>query len=597
MKTAAPNSSLRLCLRLLKEARLHWPSFGLIFFFNFLGTPLGLLAPFPLKIALDCVLGGKHVPDFLGAILPISWQESQAALLALACFGTFLVLLLQALQGFACWVYQLYVGERLVLSTRARIFEHVQRLSLRHHDDKGSPDLFYRLQNDVANMHNLINYGLIPFINSVILFVCLFVVTYRLDRQLSLLAVATLPFLWFLSRAYSRRSRQRWSDAKETERQAVGMMQEVLGQIRVVKAFATEARETARFRKLAEINMRTYLRAVSNEAIFCLIASTCIALATAAALGLGVSHVQAGVLSIGNFFVVMAYLAQLFKPVETLSKLSATIHASVASAERAFALLDEVPNIRDSHGAVAIQHAKGDIEFKSVSFSYRPGQAGLRDISFRVAAGQRVAIIGPTGSGKTTLINLLVRFLDPDGGKITLDGQDLRQVRLNDLRRQFGIVLQEPVLFTGTIAENISYGRPEASGSEIEAAAREAEAHDFIRHLPDGYRTQVGERGLSLSGGERQRISLARAFLMNAPILVLDEPTSSVDFAREEKIIAALERLRRGKTTITVSHRHALIEGYDLILGIEGGRLVEIDSKPVPLARDNSSPHFVDLGT
>jgi len=568
---------LSLIWRLLRDARAHWPQLWLIILFNFLATPLGLLAPFPLKIALDSVLGGRPVPGFLRALLPVSWQESPAALLWLACFATFAVLALQALQGFACWVYQLHVGERLVVSARARLFEHMQRLSLRHHDEKGSPDLFYRLQSDVAGMHDLINYGLIPFISSVVLFGCLLLVTFRLDRELALLAVAALPGLWILSRIYSRRSRRRWADAKETERQSAGAIQEVLGQVRVVKAFAAEVREADRFRGLAEVHSRTYMRAVTNEAVSCLLASLWIAVASAAALGLGVRHVQTGALSLGNLIVVLAYFAQLFKPVEAMGKLSASFQKSLASAERAFAVLDEDSGIREHEGAVPMERARGDVEFRSVGFAYRPGRTALSDVSFRVAAGQRVAILGPTGSGKSTLLQLLVRFLDPDRGRITLDGRDIRHVRLSDLRRQFGIVLQEPGLFSCTIAENIAYGRPDASRAEIEAAAREAEAHDFINKLPEGYDTRVGERGHTLSGGERQRITLARALLLDAPILVLDEPTSSVDMDREEKIVAALQRLRRDRTILTVTHRTSLIKDYDLILKLEDGRLTRID--------------------
>jgi ATP-binding cassette subfamily B protein len=582
----ATDGDLALTWRLLKGARAHWPELGLVLFFNLLAAPLGLLSPFPLKIALDCVLGGRPVPGYLRTLLPGSWLESHATLLWLACAATFAVLALQALQGFACWVYQLYVGERLVVSARARLFEHMQRLSLRHHDEKGSPDLFYRLQSDVAGMHDLINYVLIPFVGSVVLFACLFVVTFRLDRDVALLAAAALPGLWILSRIYSRRSRRRWADAKETERRSAGAIQEVLGQVRVVKAFAAEAREAERFRGFAQVHSRAYLRAVVNEAASCLLASLWIALASAAALGLGVRHVQTGALSLGNLIVVLAYFAQLFKPVEAMGKLSASFQKSLASAERAFAVLDEAPGIREHEGAVPMERARGDIEFRSVGFSYRPGQEALSGVSFRVAAGQRAAIVGPTGSGKSTLLQLLVRFLDPDEGRITLDGQDIRRVRLSDLRRQFGIVLQEPGLFSCTIAENIAYGRPGAGRSAIEAAAREAEAHDFISRLPEGYDTLVGERGHTLSGGERQRLSLARALLLDAPILVLDEPTSSVDADREEKIAASLERLRRDRTILTVTHRTSLIQDYDLILKLVDGRLSRIER---PAAKRSAS--------
>lgn len=568
----------------MREARPHWLSLSIVFLLNFAATPLGLLAPIPLKIALDSVLGDAPLSPFLAGFFQIG--DSRASLLLFACAATFAIMGLQALQGFASWVYQLSLSERLIADSRARIFEHVQRLTLQHHDENGSPDLFYRLQSDVSSMHDLVNYGLIPLLNSLLLFGSLFVITYRLDSTLAILVSSTLPVLWWLTRFFSRRSRDRWADAKSTEGLSVGLIQEVLGQIRVVKAFAAESRETARYRERAGKHTKFYLRAVFNEAVFCLIAALIIAAASAAALWIGVKHVEAKVLTLGNFFVVMAYFAQLFKPVETLSKLSASIQKSFASAERAFALLDIVPSIKEEATAHPMARARGEIEFRSVSFSYRPEQRGLQDVSFHIKPGQRVAVIGPTGSGKTTLINLLVRFLDPAKGSILLDGEDLKQIRLSDLRRQFSIILQEPVLFTGTISENIAYGRPDASKQEILEAAKEAQALDFIERLREGFETVVGERGATLSGGERQRISIARALLVDAPVLVLDEPTSSLDVEREERVIQALAKLSEKRTIITISHRLSLIKDYDVVLRIVDGHVVQERTTPATSSKE-----------
>lgn len=572
MKSKAMNN-VALSLRLLGDARPYWGHLFLIFLLNLMSTPLALLTPFPVKLAVDSVLGDKPVPDFLRIAMPANSQNSPAMILMLACVFTFLVMFALAAQAFLAWVYQLYVGEKLVMNTRARIFEHVQRLSLRHHDEKGAPDLLYRVQNDVFNMQYMAIYGLIPLATSSVMFVTMFLITFRLDWQLSLLAIAILPVLWIVGRSHAKRSRMRWAEVKESERRSVTVIQEVFNCIRIVKAFARERSETEKFLSRAEANLSRYMEAIWTETAFGLVIAGAIAVASAIAIWLGVKHVQAGSLSLGNFLVTMAYLAQLFKPLEVFSKQAATTQASLASADRAYALLDETPDIRESSDALAMPRARGDVEFRNVEFRYRPDQDGLKNISFHAPAGSRIAIVGQTGAGKTTLINLLVRFFDPTAGSVLLDGHDLRDIRLSDLRRQFAMVLQDCVLFSGTILENIAYGKPHASRDEIFAAARSADAHDFIMSLPDGYDTLVGEKGMSLSGGERQRISIARAFLLDAPVLVLDEPTSSVDVEREQVIASALAKLQRGRTTFTISHRFSLIEDYDLILTLKNGRL------------------------
>jgi ATP-binding cassette subfamily B protein len=271
----------------------------------------------------------------------------------------------------------------------------------------------------------------------------------------------------------------------------------------------------------------------------------------------------------------MAYLGKLYEPVKTLGKQLATKLRALASAERVFALLDETPDVPERPDARPLQRAAGAVVFQDVSFGYREGPAVLHHVTFDAPAGARVGIAGRTGAGKSTLMNLLTRFYDPHAGRVLLDGVDLRDYRLADLRNQFAIVLQEPVLFSASIAENIGYGRAGAAQEEIVAAAKAADAHDFIEALPKGYQTQVGERGMCLSGGERQRISLARAFLKDAPILILDEPTSSVDFKTEAAIVAAMERLMSGRTTFLIAHRPAMLERCDLLLRVEHGRLSE----------------------
>jgi ATP-binding cassette subfamily B protein len=295
-------------------------------------------------------------------------------------------------------------------------------------------------------------------------------------------------------------------------------------------------------------------------------------------LYIGVQHVQSGILTLGSLLLVMAYLAQLYSPLETISKKMADLQASLVSAERAFTLLDETPDVIEKRDAQPIVRAAGAIAFREVSFAYPGGPPVLRHVWFEIASGSRVGIRGMTGAGKTTLISLLTRFYDPTAGQILLDGVDLRDYQLSALRNQFAIVLQDPVLFSTNIAENIAYARPQATHEEIIEAAKLANAHEFVTRLPNGYETQVGERGLRLSGGERQRISLARAFLKDAPILILDEPTSSVDAWTEDAIVAAMARLMQGRTTFMISHRPSTLKNSDVLLEIQDGRLVPVTS-------------------
>jgi ATP-binding cassette subfamily B protein len=368
---------------------------------------------------------------------------------------------------------------------------------------------------------------------------------------------------------------------KERDSLVLSLLQEVLSALRVVKAFGQEDREHDRFVGRARAGLRARLRLAALESGFAALVALTFAAGMAAVLFLGVRHVQAGALTLGELLLTVTYLVQVYAPLETISKKVGDLQASLVSAERAFAVLDEEPDVEERSDARPLQRTTGAFEFSGVSFGYAEGRPVLDGVSFTVAPGARVGIAGATGAGKTTLVSLLSRLFDPSGGRITLDGTDLRDYRLGDLRNQFGVVLQEPVLFSASLAENIAYARPGASAEEIVAAAKAANVHDFINRLPHGYETQVGERGMQLSGGERQRISLARAFLKDAPVLILDEPTSSVDTATEATIMDALGRLMRGRTTFIIAHRLTTLDGCDVRLRLERGRLAA-DPEPRP---------------
>jgi len=378
---------------------------------------------------------------------------------------------------------------------------------------------------------------------------------------------------------------------KKLESSALSVVQEILAALRVVKAFGQERRETDRFTARARDGVVARLRLALLEGWFGLFVGMTTTAGTAAVLVIGVGHVRAGILTLGELLMAMSYLVQLYSPLATISRKAASLQNYLASAERSFALLDETPDVPERPGARPIERARGALEFRNVSFGYDSGRTVLHDVSFTVAPGTRVAIMGATGAGKTTLVGLLTRFYDPTTGAITLDGVDLRDYRVADLRRQFAIVLQHPLLFSTSIAENIAYGRPGAPHADIVEAAVAAGAHEFIERLSRGYETHVGELGQKLSGGERQRIALARAFLRDAPLLILDEPTSSVDLKTERVILEALERLMRTRTVFLITHRPSTWGMCDLWLQVDRGRLVRqgAPSTPSPLALPVSS--------
>ncbi len=573
---AASPTEFALYRRLLRLAQPYWPHLAGLFLLSLLASPLALLTPLPLKMAVDSVVGShQQIPGPLAALLPVAVTRSQTAMLVVAAVLFVLIALLTQLQQLGNSVLSSYTGEKLVLDFRIRLFAHVQRLSLLYHDAKGTTDSTYRIQYDAVSIQNIAVNGIFPFLTAAITIASMIYVTARIDWQLALVALAVSPILFLAARTYRQRLRRGWGDAKQLESGAMSVVQEVLAAMRVVKAFGQEHYEQERFICQSSKGLRARVHLAFVAGSFGLLVGLLTAVGTAAVLFMGMRHVQAGVLTLGELLVVMSYLTQLYIPLQTISKKAADLQASLASAERAFALLDEGADVTELPNARPLTRALGTVAFHKVSFAYRTGHPVLHDISFEIGPGTHLGIAGTTGAGKTTLVSLLTRFYDPTAGQVLLDGIDLRAYKLADLRNQFAIVLQEPVLFSSSIAENITYARPGASDHEIVAAARAANAHEFIVGLPQGYETQVGERGMRLSGGERQRISLARAFLKDAPILILDEPTSSVDTKTEAAIMEAMERLMHGRTTFMIAHRLGTLANCDTRLQIEQGRLVE----------------------
>jgi ATP-binding cassette, subfamily B, bacterial len=568
--------------RVFREARPYRVHLLGMLVLSLMATPVALLTPLPLKIVVDSVLGDKPLPDFMQPVVPGSIIGSKGMILILAIALVVIVALLGQLREICSLILTTYTGEKLVMDFRARLFRHAQRLSFSYHDWRGTTDSTYRIQYDALAVQWITTEGIIPLVTSAVTLASMVYITALIDLQLALVALAVSPLLFLLLRTYGQRLRTGWRGQKKLESSTLRVVQESLGGIRVVKAFGQEDREKERFTGKANETLRARIRLSFHEGGLGLMVGLVIAAGEAAVIFIGVRNVQAGTLTLGNLLLVMGYLSQLYRPLQSISKKVGDLQHSLASAERTFALLDQTPEVIEKPNAMSLSRARGALSFQNVSFAYGGNtNPVLQNVCFEVGPGTRVGIAGATGAGKTTLVSLLTRFYDPTSGWITLDGVDLRDYKIADLRKQFAIVLQEPVLFSTSIAENIAYANPDATSEEIVVAARAANAHEFITHLPEGYDTPVGERGMRLSGGERQRISLARAFLKDAPVLILDEPTSSVDMKTEAVIMEAMTRLMRGRTTFMIAHRLSTLANSDVRLQIEGGRVIDFDRQRI----------------
>src|SRR5262245_57226141 len=586
-----PRESPRLLRRIAGQARsCAWQLAGL-FLLGGLAPPLTLLTPLPLALAVDLVIQGRPLPRLLAGLWP-GPAPSPDALLGLAVVLVIAVAILAQLRDTADSVLGAYVSERLVRDFRARLFRHVQRLSLSYHDTRGTADSTYRIQYDATSIGGLTVDGLVPLVTSLMTVLSMLYVVVRLDARLALVALAICPPLMAVIHVYRRRLRTQAREIRTLESSALEVVSETLGAARVVKAFGQEKREEARFVRQADLGRRARLRLAMSQGRLGLLVSLITGLGTATVLFFGTREVQRQQLTLGELLLVMGYLTQLYGPLKTVGRKMGSVQRDLAGAERAFALLDEAPDVPERPDARPLGRARGSIEFRDVHFGYGPGTDVLHGLSFSVPAGTCVGLAGATGAGKTTLVSLLTRFYDPTRGAVLLDGVDLRDYRLADLRDQFAIVIQEPILFSTSIAENIAYARPRAGRAEIEAAARAADAHEFITALADGYDTLVGERGMTLSGGERQRISLARAFLKDARVLILDEPTSAVDSRTEAAILRAMERLMPGRTTFIITHRPAMLRHCRVVLWIDRARRATPEPAPRgdrPAARDSAA--------
>ncbi|MEP7014527.1 MAG: ABC transporter ATP-binding protein [Verrucomicrobiota bacterium] len=560
-------------------------------FLSLCGIGLNLLKPWPFKIIVDDILPAfahrdysaqSYRLDIFGFHAP---TMSITGWIAALCLALVILQIVGAALGWITTFIFVKVGLQALLKLRTDLYSYLQSLSLKFHDARRSTDSSFRVAYDSQSIQTIYNRGFTAVFASVITLVSTFVVMWRLDWQLALLSIAIVPLLVGTIYFFASRIRKESTFIQEQESAVLVQIQEGLSSIRMVHAFGREEWEIHQFRVRATESLQANLRLTLTNMNSGLVISTLMVMGTAAMYYVGTMHVLAGTLTLGSLLVFGAYLLMLYQPLESLTYTAWAMEGATAGAKRCFEVLDRPDDVVDSPDAVVITETKGALQFRDVSFGYQDDRQILQAVDLRIEPNQIIALVGGTGAGKSTLLSLVPRFYDPAAGSVTLDGRDLRKITKKSLREQIGIVLQDTLLFSTTIRENIAYSRPDATEEEIVDAARRAQADEFIRQMPSGYASLVGERGGHLSVGQRQRIGIARAFLKNAPILLLDEPTSALDPTTESAIMSTIKELMNGRTTLIVTHRLSTIHNVDQIIVLSNGRIVEEGRGPDLVAR------------
>jgi len=560
--------------RVLRYYQPFWGQTILGLFLSLVGICLNLLKPWPFKIIVD---------DFLRPTPSV--RADWRTWLPLLCLA---LVVIQFLWGIINWITNylfVKIGLQALLQLRTDLYAYLQSLSLKYHDARRSADSSFRVAYDSQSIQTIYNKGFTNIFASVIALIGTFVVMMRLDWVLTLLSLAIVPLIVGAIYFFAGRIRRESTSIQEQESAVLAQAQEGLSSIRMVHAFGREDFEVRQFHQQASQSLQANLRLTLTNVNSALVISTLMVIGTAAMYYVGTLHVLAGTLSLGSLLVFSAYLLMLYQPLESLTYTAWAMEGATAGAKRCFEVLDRQDDVRDSPNAVVISSANGAIEFRSINFGYAEERYVLRDINLQIEPNQIVGLAGGTGAGKSTLLSLVPRFYDPTTGSIMLAGRDVREITKKSLRAQIAIVLQDTLLFSTTVRENIAYGRPDATEEEIVEAARCAQADEFVRQMPQGYDNLVGERGGHLSVGQRQRIGIARAFLKNAPILLLDEPTSALDPATEAAIMETIKELMRGRTTLIATHRLATIHNLDQIIVLDRGRIIEKGRGPELLTR------------
>jgi len=546
-----------------------------IFCCMLLETLSTMAAPWPLKFVLDSVVGHHPLPNWLAWLNDTHFGAKTVGLAAAAAASLVIIVTIGAIAGYIDNYFTESVGQYVANDLRLRTYNHFQRLSLRFFDTHKLGNLVSIITTDVTTIQNFASSTLLNMLVSAMTILGMIGVMFWLNWDFASIAVAVAPVLLFLVSRFKRSIKEATREVRTHQSDIVSVLEQGLGSMRAVKAFGRQDVEVNRLREASEQTVASSLKARKVKSLLSPIIAVTSAICTAFVLWRGASLVLAGAITIGALTVFLYYLARFFKPVQNLGKITTSIAQVSVALERVHAILDADAIIPQKPDGKDPGKVKGEIVFEHVDFTYDKDEPVLQDINFSVQHGQKIGICGPTGSGKSTLLSLIPRFYDPSNGKVLIDGVDITDYDLKKLRDQIGFVLQDTVLFAGTIAENIAYGRVDATPEEIMAAAKLANAHEFIARMPHGYDSPVGDRGFTLSGGQRQRIGIARALVRDSPILILDEPTAALDTESEKLVVEALERLMTGRTVITITHRLSTIRNADKILVIKGGTVAE----------------------
>ena len=549
-------------------------------------TAAGLLEPWPLKIVLDNVLQGKGKHGWLDKFIEHAAGTTPRNMLLFACGAVLVIALIDAVCTYSEKYLTTNVGQWVAHDLRRTIYTHVQRLSLAYHDQQPTGDLISRVTVDIDAIQSFIVSGLLGILVDTLTLVGMIAVMFYINWQFTLVALAVIPPLFFIVYTYTRRVKKASREVRKKEGRMISVVQEVVTSIRVVKAFAREDYEVRRFEGESLEAVEAALAARALKAKLVPLVNIVTAIGTCAVLWFGAQMAMSGRLLPGSMVVFVFYLGKMYKPMQDISKTMDSYSKADTGFERIQEILRSDDEIRDERGARRAPRFRGEIDFEHVDFAYKEGEPILSDVNLHVDQGTMAALVGPTGAGKTTIINLIARFYDPIAGVVKIDGTDIKHFTQKSLRGQISFVLQDTVLFSGTIWDNIAYGCADASEAEIVKAAEAANAMEFIEKLPNKFDTAVGERGVTLSGGQRQRIAIARAIIRNTPILILDEPTSGLDAASEELVFDALDRLMEGKTSIVIAHRLSTIRRASCIYVVDGGGIAESGTHDELLQRE-----------
>lgn len=567
---------MRRYLPLLRFARPHLLNVLIILSAMVVQIGLSVLQPWPLTILVDNVLGESTAPAWLAR--SADWMPGtspQQQLLVLVVGATLVIALLATVTSYFQTMATVRFNQRVTYDLGAELFEHLQRLSVRYFAKHPLGDSISRVTLDPYCIQILVTGALLPVLQSALSLIIMFVIMWRIEPTLTLVSLSVVPVQILTIHVLAGPMKRRVRHRRDLESHMMSRVEQVLSTLPAVQAYGRERHEVDNFRRESAATADAYLRATRTEVTFSELSRFVTILGSAIILLLGGSYAIDGRMSAGAILVFLSYLNSLYTPLNAITYSAATIQTAAANADRVLEVLEATPDVQELPAAVA-RPLKGSIAFNDVSFNYEPNRPVLEHVSFTAAPGEVVAIVGPSGAGKTSLVNLLPRFLDPASGCIEIDGTDVRNLTLTSLREQIAMVMQEPYLMPLSIAENIRYGRQDATLAEVHAAATHASASRFIEGLPEMYQTVIGERGIGLSGGERQRISIARAFLRDAPILILDEPTSALDAKTESALLESLAQLMRDRTTIVIAHRLSTIRNADKIVVLDRGRVVEV---------------------